>query len=162
MRKYLRLNWKSLMPTRLRDTELRAWQALIHAHHDVTRRLEDELKGEFGLSMADYDVLLRLARAGDGGLRMMQLAERVLMSPSGLTRVVDRLVGEGLVRRERMKDDARAMLVRLTERGRKRLRSAAGTHLRGIRQHFSGRLKDSQLRQVASALEVITGPHQPH
>jgi DNA-binding MarR family transcriptional regulator len=112
--------------------------------------------------MADYDVLLRLARAGDPGLRMTQLAERVLMSPSGLTRVVDRLVAEGLVRRERIKDDARAMLVRLTDRGRKRLRRAAATHVSGIRRHFTGRLKDVQLRQVASALEVITGPHQSH
>ena len=150
------------MPSRLRESELRAWQALLHAHHHVTRRLEEELKSEFGLSMADYDVLLRLARAGDAGLRMTQLADRVLMSPSGLTRVVDRLVADGLVRRERMKDDARAMLVRLTDRGRKRLRRAAATHLRGIRQHFTGRLKDSQLRQLASALEVITGPHKPH
>jgi DNA-binding MarR family transcriptional regulator len=150
------------MASRLRETELRAWQALLHAHHEVTSRLEEELKTEFGLSMADYDVLLRLARAGDVGLRMTQLAERVLMSPSGLTRVIDRLVSKGLVRRERMKDDARAMLVRLTERGRKRLRRAAATHLRGIRQHFTGRLKDWQLRQVAAALEVLTGPHLPH
>jgi DNA-binding MarR family transcriptional regulator len=84
------------------------------------------------------------------------------MSPSGLTRMVDRLVGEGLVQRERIEGDARVMLARLTDRGRQVLRRAARTHLRGIREHFTGRLSQAQLRDVAAALEAITGPHRPH
>ena len=150
------------MTTHLSEAELRAWQALLHAHHDVIRRLDGELHNEHGLSLADYDVLLRLARAPDRVLRMTELAERVMLSPSGLTRAVDRLVDEGLVRRDRFEGDGRVMLARLTEKGRRALRDAAKTHLRGIREHFTSRLSGAQLRSVASALERIAGPHQPH
>jgi DNA-binding MarR family transcriptional regulator len=147
---------------RLSVAEMRAWQALLHAHDQVTRALDAELRAEHGISMADYDVLLRLARASDRTLRMTDLAERVMMSPSGLTRVVDRLVAAELVRRDRAQRDARVMLVCLTEQGRQALRRAARTHLRGIREHFTGKLSQTQLRNVASGLEVITGPHRPH
>ena len=148
--------------TDLSDTELRAWQALLHAHHQVTRQLDAELQAEHGLSLNAYDVLLRLARAPGRRLRMSELATRVMMSPSGLTRVVDRLVADGLVERERFDGDARVMLAHLTDQGRQILRRAARTHLRGIRAHFTGRLSEAQLRSVATALEVISGPHQPH
>jgi DNA-binding MarR family transcriptional regulator len=148
--------------TRLSDSELRAWQALLHAHHDVVGALDAELREEHGLSLGQYDVLLRLARAPDRTLRMSELAERVMLSPSGLTRLVDRLVEDGLVRRERFDGDARVMLARLTDRGRRRLLQAARTHLRGIREHFTGRLSPAQLRNVAAALETIAGPHEPH
>lgn len=148
--------------TSLGETELRAWQALLHAHHDLTRRLDAELREEHGISLGDYDVLLRLGRAPGRRLRMSDLAERVLLSPSGLTRVVDRLERDGLVGRDRFDADARVMLARLTDRGRQVLRGAAGTHLRGIREHFTGLLSDGQLRNVASALEVVAGPHEPH
>ena len=146
----------------LNATELRAWQALLHAHHDVMRQLDAELRQEHGLSMSAYDVLLRLARAPDHSLRMTDLAERVMVSPSGLTRTVDRLASRGLVERDRFEGDARVMLARLTDQGRQVLRRAARTHLRGVRQHFTGRLSETQLRNVASALEAITGPHEPH
>src|SRR6266498_3329326 len=106
------------MPTRLTDEELRAWQALLHAHDAVFRQLDAELQNEHGLHLGAYDVLLRLARAPEGRLRMSDLAERVLLSPSGLTRMVDRLVAEGLVERVRFDTDARVMLARLTDRGR--------------------------------------------
>ena len=150
------------MATDISETELRAWQALLHAHHDVIRKLDAELHEEHGLSLADYDVLLRLARAPGRSLRMTELAERVMLSPSGLTRLVDRLVDEGLVQRDRFDGDARVMLARLTDDGRLALRHAAKTHLRGIREHFTGRLSPTQLRNVASTLETITGPHEPH
>jgi DNA-binding MarR family transcriptional regulator len=146
----------------LSGTELRAWQALLHSHHQVTRKLDAELREEHGLSMGDYDVLLRLARAPDRSLRMTELADRVMLSPSGLTRMIDGLVREGFVQRDRTEGDARVMLARLTDRGREVLRRAARTHLRGIREHFTGRLSEGQLRNVASALEAITGPHEPH
>lgn len=148
--------------TELNTTELRAWQALLHAHHDVMRQLDAELREEHGLSMSAYDVLLRLTRAPDRSLRMTDLAERVMVSPSGLTRTVDRLVSKGLVERDRFDGDARVMLARLTDRGQQVLRGAAKTHLRGIRRHFTGRLSETQLRNVASALEAITGSHEPH
>jgi len=148
--------------TNLSETELRAWQAFLHAHHQVTRKLDAELRAEHELPLNAYDVLLRLARAPGRCLRMSELAERVMMSPSGLTRVVDRLVGEGLVQRDRFEGDARVMLARLTDRGREVLRRAASTHLRGVREHFTGQMSQAQLQNIASALETITGTHKPH
>lgn len=147
---------------RLSPLELDAWQALLHAHHQITRQLDAELRKEHDISFGEYDVLLRLARAPERRLSMTELARRVLISPSGLTRLVDGLSAEGLVERERNPDDARVVYAQLTEEGRARVRRAAQTHLRGIREHFSGRLNETQLRQVSSALQVITGPHQPH
>jgi DNA-binding MarR family transcriptional regulator len=150
------------MATALTDEELRAWQALLHAHDKVIRRLDAELRAEHGLPLGSYDVLLRLARAPGRSSRMSELAERVMLSPSGLTRVVDRLVKEGLVERVPFDGDARVTLAHLTDRGRRALRDAARTHLRGIREHFAGKLTPAQLRSVAVALETIAGPHEPH
>ena len=147
---------------RLSALELDAWQALLHAHHQITRVLDAELRKEHGVSFGDYDVLLRLARAPAYRLTMTELARRVMISPSGLTRVVDGLRDEGLVKRERDGDDARVVYAQLTDEGRTRVRQAAQTHLRGIREHFTGRLSATQLRQVTAALQIITGPHQPH
>src|SRR5438128_3011635 len=106
------------MKSRLNETELRAWQALLHTHHLVTRKLDAELQEEYGFSLGDYDVLLRLARAPAAGLRMTELAERVMISPSGLTRRVDRLVREGFVQRELDEGDSRVMLAGLTQLAR--------------------------------------------
>ncbi|HEV8622225.1 MAG TPA: MarR family transcriptional regulator [Actinomycetota bacterium] len=150
------------MPKDLTETELRAWQALLHAHHDLVQRLDLELREEHGITFGEYDVLLRLARVPGAALRMTDLADRVMLSPSGVTRLVNRLMVRGFVRREADQDDARATLATLTDEGKRRVRLAARTHLRGIRQHFTGRLSERQLRQVAEALEIITGPHRPH
>jgi DNA-binding MarR family transcriptional regulator len=147
---------------RLDEAELRAWQAFLHAHHDVTQILEAELRTEHGLSLGSYDVLVRLARASGGALRMTDLARRVMLSPSGLTRLVDQLVEQGLVERDRSDEDARVVRALLTDAGRRAVRRAARTHLRGVRDHFTGRLSATQLRSLASTLETITGPHQPH
>jgi DNA-binding MarR family transcriptional regulator len=146
----------------LTDSEMNAWQGLLHAHHQIVRKLDSELRAEHGVTFADYDVLLRLARAPDRRLRMTELAKRVMISPSGLTRAVDALVKEKLIERERSDSDARVVFARLTDAGMKRVRTAARTHLRGIREHFTGRLSEAQLRNLAAALEVITGPHVPH
>jgi DNA-binding MarR family transcriptional regulator len=146
----------------LSDAEMRAWQALLHAHHDVIELLDRELREEHDLTLAEYDVLLRLARAPDRALRMSDLAERVLMSPSGVTRLVERLEARGLVRRRSGEEDGRVALASLTERGLKQIRRASRTHLRGIREHFTSHLTEAQLRNVASGLEAMTGPHLPH
>jgi DNA-binding MarR family transcriptional regulator len=148
--------------TRLTAAELRAWQALLHAHHQIITALDRDLRTQHDLSFSEYDVLLRLARAPGRALRMTQLAERVLLSPSGLTRLVDRLVSKGLVSRQRDSADARGALARLSDDGMVRLRKAARTHLQGIREQFTGRLSDVQLRNVASGLERIVGPHEAH
>lgn len=148
--------------SQLTDSELRAWQALLHAHEQVVRMLDAELRVEHGISFGSYDVLLRLARAPQRTLRMTELAERVMIPPSTLTRKVDRLVAQGLVERQRSASDSRILHARLTDDGRSVVRRAARTHLRGIREHFTGRLSEDQLNAVADALETISGTHRPH
>ena len=150
------------MAAKLTDTELRAWQALLHAHSDITRRLDAELRERHGLTLGDYDILLRLAAAPAGRLRMTDLAERVMIPPSTLTRRLDRLVATGLVARARLPTDTRVLQASLTDVGRHALRRAAPTHLRGIREHYTGRLTEGQLHDVAEGLEVISGPHEAH
>lgn len=148
--------------TRLSERELAAWQALLHAHDLLIRRLDAELREEHGIGLGDYDVLVRLARAPGRRLRMTDLAQRVMLAPSSLTRVVDRQVAAGLVVRDRSATDSRVVHASLTEAGQAAVRRAARTHLHGIRAHFTGRLTDRQLLDVAGALEVIAGPHEPH
>lgn len=149
-------------PVDLSESEWRAWQALLHAYHDVVRTLDRELQDEHDLTLAAYDVLLRLRSAANRALGMGDLAERVLMSPSGMTRLVDRLADRGLVERRPHLSDRRAAVVHLTDDGLRYLRKAARTHVRGIREHFTSRLTETQLQQVARALETITGPHESH
>ena len=150
------------MSVNLSDPEMDAWQALLHAHHKITTVLDAELRESHQLTWAEYDVLLRLAKAAGRTLTMTELARRIMISPSGLTRVVDGLEKRGFVKRSRSKDDARVVSASLTESGRDKVKRAAQTHLRGIREHFTGKLSASQLREVAAALQVITGPHVPH
>lgn len=150
------------MTQRLSDVELDAWQALLHAHERLVRTLDTELRTEHGITFTEYDVLLRLARADARRLRMSELAQRVMISPSGLTRAVDRVVEAGFVTRQRDAADARVVIAELTPIGRATVRRAARTHLRGIREHYTARLSETQLRQVASALQVIAGTHQDH
>jgi DNA-binding MarR family transcriptional regulator len=146
----------------LTDLEIEAWQALLSSHYQVTRHLDAELRRQQGLGLREVDVLLRLAHAPERRLRMTLLAQRVLFSPSGLTRAVDRLVEAGLVERRRDPADARVVLARITDKGQDRVESAAQTHIRGIRRHFTARLSERQLREVASALQLVAGPHKPH
>jgi DNA-binding MarR family transcriptional regulator len=148
--------------SRLTEIETRAWQALLHAHHDVVSALDRELREAHGITFGEYDVLLRLGRVPERSLRMSDLAERVLLSPSGVTRLVDRLAARGLLERRTEPHDARVALASLTTEGSWLLRRAARTHLRGIREHFTGRLTDAQLRAVAAGLERVAGPHEPH
>jgi DNA-binding MarR family transcriptional regulator len=148
--------------TRLDELELRAWQSLLHAHHDVVGRLDAELREHHGITFSEYDVLLRLARAPERALSMGELAERTMLSPSGTTRLVDRLEASELLVRRPAPGDGRVALATLSPAGLRLLRAAARTHLRGIRENFTGRLTRRQLEQVASALETIAGAHAPH
>ena len=148
--------------SRLTDVELRAWQALLHAHHDIVQGLDRELREGHGVTFAEYDVLLRLGRAPERALRMSDLAQRVLLSPSAVTRLVDRLSARGLLERRADPGDARVALAALTIEGSRLLRRAARTHQRGIRENFTSRLTETQLRGVATGLEQVSGPHEPH
>jgi DNA-binding MarR family transcriptional regulator len=119
------------------------------------RELETQLEQETGLALADYDVLAQLAIAG-GELRMTELANRALISRSGMTRRVARLVEEGLVRRAGADADGRGVVVTLTDAGIARLTETAPVHARGIAEYFVSRLDDRELAAVERALEKVT------
>jgi DNA-binding MarR family transcriptional regulator len=137
-----------------RDPRIGAWSAFLRAHAQVVRRLERELAEEQGMALTDYDVLVQLAGADQRRLRMSELADRLLLSRSGVTRLVDRLVADGLVERVTCDDDRRGQWASLTDAGQRRLRGAAPTHLRGIAEHFLDRLTADEL----ASLERMLGP----
>ena len=132
--------------------EVAAWRTLLRAHDQVVRRLEVELLAEHDLPLASYDVLLQLAESEGRRLRMTELADRVLLSRSGLTRLVDRLEREGLVERQSCPNDARGTHTVLTELGLQRLRSAAPTHLRGIAQYVTSKLSAEEVATLTMLL----------
>jgi DNA-binding MarR family transcriptional regulator len=119
------------------------------------RELETQLEQETALALADYDVLAQLAIA-DGELRMTELAKRALISRSGMTRRVGRLVEEGLVRRAATGADGRGVVVALTDAGIARLTETAPVHARGIADYFVSRLDDRELSVLEEALDKVT------
>ena len=132
-----------------------AWRSLLRSHATLMRQLETELEQQTGLALADYDVLAQLAIAG-GELRMTELASRALISRSGMTRRVARLVDEGLLHRADATADGRGVVVTLTEAGVARLTVTAPIHARGIAEHFVSRLDDQELNALESALGKVT------
>jgi DNA-binding MarR family transcriptional regulator len=143
------------MPARPDPASLSAWRLLLEAHATVTELLEDELVAERGLPLSRYDVLLNLAEAPDSRLRMQELSASVLLSKSGLSRLVDRMVEAGLVRRERCEDDRRGWFAVLTDQGRSALRRAAPVHLRGIEEHFTRHLEPEEVEAMTAALKRV-------
>ena len=148
------------IPVRQRPAtaELAVWRAFLRAHAEVTRRLEADLVAEHGLPLASYDVLVQLVEAPGRRLRMTELAEKVLLSRSGVTRLVDRLERDGLVLRETCPSDARGLYAVLTDAGYERLRTASGTHLRGVCSYVTGRLSAAQLAALGDALDALLAP----
>jgi DNA-binding MarR family transcriptional regulator len=132
-----------------------AWSSLLRAHATLMRQLETELEQQTGLALADYDVLAQLAIAG-GELRMTELANRALISRSGMTRRVARLVDERLVRRAEAGADGRGVVVALTDAGVGRLADTVPAHVRGIAEHFASRLDDEELATLEKALDKVT------
>ena len=134
---------------------LDAWDSFLRAHATLMRRLEVDLAEVTGLALADFDVLAQLARAG-GELRMTDLAARALISRSGMTRRVARLVEEGLVQRANTDADARGVIVALTDAGVARLTDTAPVHLRAVSELFVTQLDDQELAALKNALDKVT------
>jgi DNA-binding MarR family transcriptional regulator len=132
-----------------------AWRSLLRAHATLMRQLETQLEQQTGLALADYDVLAQLAFA-DGELRMTELANRALISRSGMTRRVARLVDEGLVRRADAGGDGRGVVVAITDAGVARLVETTPAHARGIAESFVSRLDDQELAVLENALDKVT------
>lgn len=136
---------RRIVPSR---EQLTSWRSFLRAHAGITKMLESELEVEQDLSLAAYDVLVQLSEAPERRLRMTELADAVLLSRSGVTRLVDRMEKVGLVVRAKVAADGRGVTARLTDAGYERLRIAATTHLRGVRQHFADRLDADDLADL--------------
>jgi DNA-binding MarR family transcriptional regulator len=134
-----------------------AWRAFLQAHARITRRLDEELQVAHGLSLAEYDALLQIAHAPGRRVRMNVLANRVVLSRSGITRLVDRLEADGSVERIACSSDARGQEAVLTAAGLDRLRTAAGTHLDGVRRYFLDGCEPTDLGAIERSLGRMAG-----
>lgn len=150
-RNYLAIEWR--MDETIEPPHLDAWRALLHAHAAAIAAIEERLAAAGSVPLTSYDVLLELSAAPGRKLRMADLAERVVLSRSGLTRLVDRLEREGYLRREASTEDRRGTLAALTDAGRQALREAWPTYAAGIRAAFAEFISDEE---AAVLTEVLT------
>ena len=135
--------------------ELGAWRGLLRVHSALVRILDAELEAAHGLPLSSYDVLIHLQSSPGRRLRMAELAESVLLSRSGMTRLVDRLVRDGLIVRDSCESDGRGSFAVLTDEGEALLARARPTHLDGVRERFLGRFSDAELRTLAQLWERV-------
>jgi DNA-binding MarR family transcriptional regulator len=139
----------------LDDEEMRAWRGMVEAYAELQAALEADLMAGFGIDGGDYGVLVSLSEAPDQRLRMCDLAAKLHLSPSGLTRRLDGLVKAGYVAREPSAGDRRVTLAVLTPSGRSTLEAAAPVHVEGVRRNFLDHLSPTQLRQLGAAFEAV-------
>jgi DNA-binding MarR family transcriptional regulator len=135
--------------------KLESWVSFLRAHAAITRELSAQLQREHGLTLNDYEVLLHLSHAEGARLRRVDLAERVVLTASGITRLLEGLERGGYVTKEHCASDARVSYAKLTEAGREKLRAAGVTHLRGIDELFVGRYSGSELATLADLLSRL-------
>ena len=142
-------------PLTPRDPRLAPWRAFVRAHAEVSRRLDEDLRSEHGLSLQEYVTLLILVEAPNHRLRMGRVAEALTLSKSGATRLIDRLVDDGFVERLSCASDARGAEARLTKAGLDRLRTAAPTHLRGIADYFLATIDRDDLPAIERVMTDV-------
>jgi DNA-binding MarR family transcriptional regulator len=146
----------SAVQARQLDTrELRAWRGMLRAHAAMAKALDAQLEAAHGLQLSSYEVLMYLADAEDERMRMCDLASSILLSRSGLTRLVDRLGREGLIERVACRDDARGQFAKLTPAGREKLNAARVTHLAGVRTMFLERFTPEELEMLGNAWDRV-------
>lgn len=141
--------------TTLTPTELGAWRGLLRVHAALVKALDTELAAAHDLPLSSYEVLITLESAPGRKRRMAELADSVLLSRSGMTRLVDRLEREGLLVRDTCTDDGRGCFAVLTEKGAELLEHARPTHLDGVRERFLAHFSDDELRRFADAWERV-------
>ena len=139
----------------LTPQELRAWRGMLRAQAALAKSLDAQLEAEHGLQLSSYEVLMYLADAENERMRMCDLASSILLSRSGLTRLVDRLQREGLLERVACSDDARGAFAKLTPAGRERLRAARATHLAGVRALFLDLFTPDELDRLGDAWDRV-------
>jgi DNA-binding MarR family transcriptional regulator len=132
--------------------QVASWVSFLRAHAAITRELSAQLQREHGLTLNDYEVLLHLSHAEDGRMRRVDLAEGVVLTASGITRLLEGLERSGYVCKETCTADARVSYAKLTPSGEAKLRAAAETHLRGIDEQFLSRYSEPELATLAELL----------
>ena len=130
---------------------------LIRAHASLSRELSARLITEHGLTINDYEALLHLAHADEYGMKRVDLAEKLLLTPSGVTRLLDGLERDGWVRKGPCESDARITYALLTDEGRERLESAGRTHIEQLREIFEARYSSDELEQLVDLLGRLPG-----
>jgi DNA-binding MarR family transcriptional regulator len=141
----------------LSDQALAAWVGLLRGHAALTRALNADLVADHGLTLNDYEVLLRLSRAPGGQMRRVDLAEQVLLTASGITRLLDGLQASGYVDKAACSSDARVTYAVLTDAGHEKLRAAADVHVAGIHAKFAERYSDDEMATLAELLSRLDG-----
>jgi len=136
----------------LRGIALEAWINFLRAHAAVTRQFNAELQATHGLTLSDFDVMAQLARAPEYALKRVELSERVLLTPSGITRLLNGLERAGYVDKRECAEDARVTYAVLTDEGQKKFREAARTHRASIRALLTERFEQDELETLASLL----------
>lgn len=144
------------MPSARSTAASEAWRALLIAFTTIRDQLAAEMDESFGIPIENYEILLMLSQAGSGGLRPSEIAAKRRLSRSGATRLVDRLVGEGLVERQECGDDGRGSVVVLTSQGHRTFSRAGRLHLDGIEHHVGSRLTAPESRELQQLLEKLT------
>ena len=145
---------KVASPT-LSPRELAAWRGFLRTHARLLRHLDRQLIEEQGLPTSSYEVLLRLAEAPRGTMRMKDIADSLLLSRSGLSRVVDELERKRYVARQACQSDARGTEAVITRSGRGAFRRAQNSHLRSVRAEFLDKLSKEQLRELAEVWTAV-------
>ncbi len=133
------------------------WSTLLRTHQALTRELNARLFADHGLTLSDYEALLHLSHAEDCSMRRVDLAERMLLSPSGVTRLLDGLEREGWVTKAKCAEDARVTYAVLTDEGRERFEAAARSHLRQVRVVLEERFAREELETLAELLGRLPG-----
>ena len=132
--------------------KIESWVSFLRAHSAITRQLNADLLADHGLTLNDYEVLLLLSRAEDRRMRRVDLAQSVVLTASGITRLLDGLERAGFVEKDSCATDGRVSYAKLTSAGHAKLKEAAVTHIRGIEELFTGRFSDAELDHLALLL----------
>lgn len=140
---------------------LEAFGSLLRSHSALTRVLNAQLMNDHGLTINDYEVMLLLARAPGRQLRRIDLAESVLLTASGITRLLDGLERAGHVTKAQCETDGRVTYAVLTDEGLEKLREAGETHVAGVREVFEGRFTEEELQTLASLLSRLPADGEP-
>jgi DNA-binding MarR family transcriptional regulator len=138
--------------TTVAPSRIESWVSFLRAHSAITRQLNADLLNVHGLTLNDYEVMLLLSRADGLRMRRVDLAQSVVLTASGITRLLDGLERAGFVEKDSCSTDGRVSYAKLTVAGHSKLKEAAGTHLRGVEELFTGRFSDAELEQLARLL----------